>query len=242
MAKIQPIEKNALNDYKKKKMYNQQLFSIVASKYDIVTRLMSLNNDRRWKRYLVSRIPPCDYLKILDIASGTGDIAYHIHQRNPRSSIIASDLSLEMLSRGCQRVRMWSALCNDMCQLPVANSSVDIISGSYALRNAPDLKTLIHEMFRVLKPGGKAYLLDFSLYPGMVMRSVQLFVLYFWGCFLGILLHGNSSVYGYIAKSLEVFPDRNQIKNLFMNNGFVVTHEKMFFFNFIAVLEVEKKS
>jgi ubiquinone/menaquinone biosynthesis methyltransferase len=242
MANIKWIDATTLNNSSQKKNYNRQLFSIVAPKYDFITRLMSLNNDQRWKRNLISWIP--DGQKnaiILDIASGTGDIPSQIRKTVPQSTIIASDLSMAMFKASTKRNSSWCKVCNDMCHLPIADSTIDIVTGSYALRNAPDLSNCLKEVSRVLKPDGKALFLDFSQSPNPVLRLFHQAALTLWGNFLGTVIHHNPAVYGYIAKSLAVFPDRKELHKLLTQSGLKVMREKCFFYGFIQILEAKKQ-
>jgi demethylmenaquinone methyltransferase/2-methoxy-6-polyprenyl-1,4-benzoquinol methylase len=128
-----------------------------------------------------------------------------------------------------------------MCRLPITDSSIDYVTGSYALRNAPELKSCLKEVYRVLKPNGKAYFLDFSQHTNPVLKIVQQVILTLWGSFLGIVFHRNPAVYGYIAKSLKTFPNRQQLRELLIENGLNVTREKFFFFGFISTLETTKR-
>jgi demethylmenaquinone methyltransferase/2-methoxy-6-polyprenyl-1,4-benzoquinol methylase len=202
---------------------------------------MSLNNDRLWKKHLFSKIKTSHSKPvILDIASGTGDIAFNLRLILPDSKIIASDISLEMLNVGREKIQLCNAVCNDMCVLPFDNSSFDYVTGCYALRNAPDLKMVLSEINRVLKPLGRAFLLDFSLYNNRILQKFEIFVLSFWGSLLGVLFHRNPAIYAYIAKSLNTFPNRSRLNQLITNYNFKIIEEKLFFLHFISFLEIEK--
>lgn len=241
MNTLPMIDRETLINYQSKRVYLKKLFSVVAPKYDLITRLMSLNRDYWWKQYLVSRIiPHRKKATLLDIASGTGDIVHYFRKKAPEATIISSDMSLEMLRNGHQRNRNWSTVCNDMCQLPINDNCIDFVTGSYALRNAPSITVCLSEIHRVLKPGGKAFLLDFSLYKNQLAQSFELFLLSIWGSFLGILFHRNPAIYCYIAKSLKSYPDSERFKKLLIQHGFNINKLKYFFFGFIAVFEITK--
>ena len=241
MSDISWVDCETLNNANKKKDYNRQLFSIVAPKYNFLTRLMSLNNDQHWKKHLISWIPTFnDNVVFLDIASGTGDLPFQIRKTFPQSTIISSDISLEMFKAGPDMRNSWFTICNDMCHLPIANSTIDYVTGSYALRNAPDLISCIKEVYRVLKPNGKVLFLDFSKSSNPAFELFQKAILTLWGCFLGVVIHQNPAVYGYIAKSLAAFPDRKNLRKQFAENGFKITREKLFFWGFIHLFETTK--
>lgn len=243
MADLHWVDSATLNDSSKKKNYNIHLFSIVAPTYNFLTRLMSLNNDQHWKKSLISWIPLLDKTPVfLDIASGTGDLPFQIRKYFPQSTIIASDLSIKMFNATTYERNSWFTVCNDMCRLPLIDSSIDFVTGSYALRNAPELKICIKEVYRVLKPNGKAFFLDFSQYTNPVLKIVQLAILTLWGSLLGIVLHRNPAIYGYIAKSLNTFPNRKQLREILIENGLNVTREKFFFYGFISIIETTKRT
>ncbi len=241
MNRLPLVDRVTLNATNKKISYTKQLFSIVAPKYDLINKLMSLNRDQHWKNYLISKISEDrEKIIILDIASGTGDIAFQLRKKFPAAHIIASDLSIEMLRQGHQKNRQWCTLCNDMSEIPIVNSSVDYVTGSYALRNAPSLESVLKEIHRVLRPGGRAFLLDFSLFRNVVMQKIELFILFFWGSLFGIFFHHNAAIYAYIAESLRSFPNRDQLRQMIIQHDFKITEEKLFFFGFIAFVEILK--
>lgn len=241
MTQLPPVDSLTLNDYEKKRSYNRKLFSIVAQKYDQITRLMSLDKDRFWKKHLLSKIETNNKnAVVLDIASGTGDIVFNVRSKLPDSIIIASDISIEMLLAGRNKNCSSKILCNDMCKLPLVDSCIDFVTGCYALRNAPDLKMVVQEIYRVLKPNGRAYLLDFSLYNNLILQKLEIFILFLWGSFLGLLFHKNPAIYAYIAKSLSTFPNRNKLNQMLMLCNFRIIEEKLFFFRFISCMVIEK--
>jgi demethylmenaquinone methyltransferase/2-methoxy-6-polyprenyl-1,4-benzoquinol methylase len=241
IQQLRPIDSLTLHDPEQKRSYNKKLFSIVAQKYDHITRLMSLNKDRSWKKQLISKIETGKKKAvILDIASGTGDIVFRLRSKLPDSTIIASDISLEMLHAGRMKNRSSQILCNDMCKLPLIDSCVDVVTGCYALRNAPDLEMVLREIYRVLKPHGKAFLLDFSLYNNPILQKFEIFILFFWGSFLGLLFHKNPAIYAYIARSLSTYPNRNKLNHLIMWCNFKIIEEKLFFLRFISFITIKK--
>jgi demethylmenaquinone methyltransferase/2-methoxy-6-polyprenyl-1,4-benzoquinol methylase len=240
--KLHTIDSITLQDSEQKRAYNRKLFSIVAQKYDQITRLMSLDKDRSWKKYLLSKIKSTHKnAVVLDIASGTGDIVFNVRSKFPDATIIASDISLEMLLAGKLKNRSSHILCSDMCKLPFNDSSVDITTGCYALRNAPDLNMALNEIYRVLKPHGRAYILDFSLYNNRILQKLEIIILYFWGSFLGLLFHKNPAIYAYIAKSLSTFPNRKKLNQMITRCNFKLIEEKLFFLHFISFLIIEKE-
>ena len=117
----------------------------------------------------------------------------------------------------------------DMGSLDIASGSADIVTGGYALRNAPDLGTAIDEISRVLKPCGVAAFLDFSKPDGKISQKMEYWGLKTWTGLWGALLHRNHEVYGYIAESLQRFPDRSHLRDIFRDKGFSVIDSRLFF-------------
>ncbi|TVR68225.1 MAG: methyltransferase domain-containing protein [Spirochaetaceae bacterium] len=107
-----------------------------------------------------------------------------------------------------------------MNALEMADGTLDIVTGGYALRNAPDLEHTLREIFRVLRPGGTAAFLEFSRARHPLAGTVQLGILRVWGRLWGLILHGDPEVYAYIARSLAGFPDRIELEELFSRVGF----------------------
>jgi demethylmenaquinone methyltransferase/2-methoxy-6-polyprenyl-1,4-benzoquinol methylase len=117
---------------------------------------------------------------------------------------------------------------------------VDIVTGGYALRNAPDLEATVEEIRRVLKPGGVAAFLDFSKPSAKISQRLEYWILKLWAGFWGILLHRNHEVYGYIAESLQCFPDRVHLRSVFRERGFTVLASRLYFCGITELLVVKR--
>lgn len=241
-----------INDYDlksstSKKDYNSKLFDVVAPKYDIITIILSFGRDRAWKRMLIKRLKPVSSPRCLDLACGTGDITFLLDDRFNGATITGLDLNLTMLKIAGERVikrygerKSISFENGDMCSTGKKDASFDIITGSYALRNAPDIGAALNEIYRILAPGGQCAFLDFSKSSLKIIRSVQLFLLKFWGDLWGLIMHGNPEIYGYIARSLRLYPERKQLDELIKKAGFINVKRKLLFFGYIEILTFEK--
>lgn len=241
MSRLKKNQKN-LNDPKAKRNYVREIFSIVAPKYQFVSAALSFGQDNRWKKFLVSKLSDVHHGVVLDIACGPGDIAKLLAKKNGTARIIGCDFSSEMIGQAGQDLK--NAGINfmqlDMDQLSMNNNSVDVITGGYALRNAPDLRIALTEAFRVLKPGGIAAYLDFSRSPNRFIAQCQYLILKIWGALWGLALHGNPDIYGYIADSLRVFPNRTQLKDLMKQTGFTEIKSHLRMFGIIEILFATK--
>jgi demethylmenaquinone methyltransferase/2-methoxy-6-polyprenyl-1,4-benzoquinol methylase len=176
-----------------KRLYNRELFREVAPRYDLVTRILSFGRDAAWKRALISRLSSENVHRILDLACGTGDLTRALAVRFPDAEVTGLDLTPEMLARASGNDRIvWKQ--GDMCDTGLPDGSIDLVTGGYALRNAPDLDTALDEIHRVLRPGGELAVLDFSASSRPLFRALHFGLLMFWGSLWGLLLHGKPSV------------------------------------------------
>lgn len=222
MAQVPSLKEVRLDQPGAKRAFNRAHFAAAASRYDFATKALSLGGDARWKRRLIEALPgragAC-----LDLACGTGDVAFLLAAKFPAAQIEGLDLSREMLAVAGRRKTLGDRIRlveGDLDLLPQPSASVDVVTGAYALRNAPDLRQALSEIHRVLTPGGTAAFLDFSKPDSGLGQKIQYGLLQFWGGLWGLLLHGNRSVHGYIAASLRIYPARSQLDELFRACGF----------------------
>jgi ubiquinone/menaquinone biosynthesis methyltransferase len=231
-----------LEDAEKKKYYNERLFSEVAPRYDFITRVLSFGRDAAWKRALISSLPCHESPVCLDLACGTGDISFLLADKYTRGRISGLDITEPMLDIARQRNNRpnVSFVNQNMGSLEIPSETADIITGGYALRNAPHLETVIDEIGRVLKPRGVAAFLDFSKPDASIPQKIEYWCLKIWTGLWGVLLHRNHEVYSYIAESLRRFPDRRHLRNLFQEKGFSVVDSRSFFGGITELLVVQK--
>jgi demethylmenaquinone methyltransferase/2-methoxy-6-polyprenyl-1,4-benzoquinol methylase len=215
----------------RKRAYNERHFAEAASRYDLATRMMSFGRDAVWKEALVAALPDLPAPVCVDLACGTGDVAFLLAGRYPGGDVTGLDLSAPMLAVARERNRFANVRFErgDLCDLPYPDGSADIVTGSYALRNAPDLRKALTEVQRVLSPGGVAAFLDFSNSTRSSLRYPQYLLLRSWCGLWGLLLHGTPEIHGYVAESLREFPDRNRLREIFRENRFEVLTERRFF-------------
>ena len=234
--------KSNFSDSESKRKYNLSLFKEVAPKYQYATIALSFGQDRHWKKLLIDQTPTEKQLVIVDIATGTGDIAQLLKKKYTQSLVLGVDQSIDMMhyqkNRNTQEKMYVSA--QDMNVLALKKESVDLVTGGYALRNAPDISTTLDEIHRILKPGGYAAFLDFSRLSSRVWWAIEYRLLKFWGIIWGFLLHRDPSVYAYIAESLSRFPDEKEIVKLFGVKGFELHKSIRLFGGFLNISIVKK--
>lgn len=205
-----------------KRRYVRALFATIADRYDLITRLLSYGQDRRWKQRLVDLIPVTAGARALDLATGTGDIAYLLHRRGTKT--LGLDVTPRMIERAVTRARGGTSpdfLVGDMTALPFPSECFDCITTGYGLRNAPDLTLALDEMLRVLKPGGHALSLDFNRPSNRVVRGAYLAYLTAVGGAVGWLLHRDPDTYRYIPASLRRYPGAEAVAALMRTRGFL---------------------
>jgi len=225
-----------------KKHFNEKHFAESAPRYDIATRGLSLCQDHSWKRKLIAALPQLNTPTCVDVACGTGDVTFMLAERYGEGEFIGVDLTGEMIELARKRNRHEHArfICGDMCKLPMRDGTVDLITGSYAIRNAPDLRDALMEFHRVLKPGGTLAILDFCKPNSPMAQKLQFHVLRFWGSLWGLLLHANPEVHGYISKSLQAFPDEQSLQRIYADTGFRVAESRKHFGGMMMQTLLEK--
>jgi len=214
-----------------KKHFNEKHFAESAPRYDFATRALSLCQDASWKRELIAALSSIEAPVCVDVACGTGDVTFLLAGRYGEGEFIGVDLTREMIDLANQRNHDSNVRfeCGEMSCLGMEDGTVDVITGSYAIRNAPDLGEAMVEFHRVLKPDGTLAILDFCKPESVFIQGLQFHVLRFWGGLWGLLLHGNPEVHGYISKSLRDFPDRKSLEEVFDRSGFQIVGSKKHF-------------
>jgi len=189
------------------------MFDMIAPRYDRFTRVFSFGMDRRWKAELIDWMRSAIGVesRVLDLACGTGDLAFAAAERATQGAVLGLDASSKMIELARHRAAREAPLGNvqfrigDMSSLPVDAASVDAITAGYGLRNVPQYEAAVREIARVLKPGGVLATLDFYRPESLVWRRLFLAYLRAAGSWVGWLWHREPVVYGYIAPSIEHF-------------------------------------
>ena len=212
-----------------KRRYVRTLFSTIADRYDLITVVLSYGQDQRWKRRLVDLVVPRATRprgRALDLATGTGDIAFRLAAAG--WDVVGLDVTRRMIELARSKSAAGSGtrsvpdfLVGDMLALPFPSGSFDVVTAGYGLRNVPDLRAAIDEIYRVLKDGGQALSLDFNRPRNAVVRGIYLTYLQLTGGLLGWALHGDPDTYRYIPASIRGYPGAEGVARLFEARGFV---------------------
>ena len=217
-----PPLREALGTPQSKQRYVRRLFSVIADRYDLITVLLSYGQDRRWKRRLVSMAKDAASDRVLDLACGTGDIAFMMADAGAR--VTGLDVTLRMLELARHKPRASkhrvSFVAGDMMAIPFPDRSFSIVTTGYGLRNVPQLPGALAEIHRVLEPGGMLLSLDFDRPSSRIVRTIYLGYLTLVGSALGAVLHGEPDTYRYIPESIRRYPGAPGVCSLARDAGF----------------------
>jgi demethylmenaquinone methyltransferase/2-methoxy-6-polyprenyl-1,4-benzoquinol methylase len=210
------------------------VFDSVADRYDLMNDLMSGGMHRLWKRFTIDQSGVRPGQKVLDIAGGTGDLAKAFQDRvGPSGSVLLTDINASMLARGRDRMldqgRVIEVVRCDAEHLPFPDRTFDIVSVAFGLRNMTHKDVALAEMFRVLRPGGRLLVLEFSkvwspLDPLYRLYTMQLLPV------MGKVVANDSASYRYLAESIAKHPDQETLKQMMRDAGF----ERTEYFNLSA--------
>ncbi len=213
------------------------MFAQIAQRYELMNRLMTAGQDRRWYRWVVHQAQLNRGGRLLDIGAGTGGISRMAFTQLSNLFVTAVDFTLEMMrvgrsySYGSQI--LWCGA--DALNLPFCDNAFDAVTSGYLMRNVSDpLRTLI-EQRRVLKPGGRVVCLDTSPPPRNILYPLIVFHLKFGIPLMGRLIAGNSSAYRYLPESTQSFMMPDKLAELMRRAGFGNVSYRRFMFGTIAV-------
>ena len=202
------------------------VFTNVASKYDIMNDVMSMGIHRLWKDALMDWLVPRDGQRLLDVAGGTGDVAFRFLGRAPGASATVLDMTESMLIEGQKRAEAeqmadkldW--IVGDAMALPFEDNSFDRYTISFGIRNVTRIPDALAEAFRVLRPGGRLMVLEFSQLPNDGLQ--RLYDLYSFNVIprMGQLIAGDRDSYQYLVESIRRFPDQETFADMIRAAGF----------------------
>ena len=194
------------------------MFGRIARRYDLANHLLSGGADFFWRRRAAQIVQTWRPRRVLDLATGSGDLALTIQRRLPEATITATDFSPEMLSVAARKGVRKTVLA-DATKLPFEKESFDCVTVAFGLRNMSDWNLALREMSRVLTSHGHLLVLDFSL-PAGSLRSFYRFYLHRCLPSLASLLTGEKAAYDYLGGSIEKFPSGEEMVRLIDANGF----------------------
>lgn len=189
-----------------------RMFDEIAPTYDLLNHLLSFGRDFSWRRRVAERVEKEHPIRVADLATGTGDMLIAMLQDHANvTEAVGLDIAGQMLEMGkrkvqrcgfSDRVRFVRA---DLTRTPFETGSFDVVTMAFGIRNTPDPAATLHEVHRILKPGGQALILEFSLPASPMLRRAHLIYLRLVVPFVGAILSGDRQAYQYLDKSIEAF-------------------------------------
>jgi len=209
---------------KNSKRFVSKVFEDVFDKYDLMNDLMSLGIHRIWKKQLIEFLNPQENTKLIDVASGTGDIAkLYLKKINFNGSVSCVDENIEMLNLNKKKFHKTYSInwfCNNAEKLPFKDNSFDYYTISFGIRNVDNINTALKEAYRVIKPGGRFLCLEFSKVKNDFLNK-------FYKTYsksipkIGKFIVGKSEPYEYLIDSIEKFYNQDEFAKLIKKQNFV---------------------
>ena len=210
----------------KPKLVNK-VFDSVAFRYDLMNDLMSAGLHRLWKDSFIDWLAPRKNTHLLDVAGGTGDIAFRFFKRTKgQATVTILDRNENMLKEGKRRAIVGKIeadlgwVCGDAMKLPFENAVFDYYTISFGIRNVLDLKRCLSEAFRVLKPGGRIMILEFSKVENQTLNKIYDAFSFNVVPRLGKLIANDAESYQYLVESIRKFPSQEKLAGLVSESGF----------------------
>lgn len=219
------------------------LFARVANRYDFLNRLMTFGQDGRWRRVLARRAISGEERWVLDLGSGTGDLALAIRDFHPDLPIVAIDISKEMLAIAARKPESdtISWVIADVKRLPFAAATIGNTVSAFLVRNVPEIGTLFSEQFRVLLPHGSMAYLDTTPPKNLLLAPLQRFYFTHVVPLLGKIFAGDAHAYRYLAQSTMEFMDIDELSQRMVEAGFENVEGQPLSLGAVAIHSGEKK-
>ncbi|HDR29311.1 bifunctional demethylmenaquinone methyltransferase/2-methoxy-6-polyprenyl-1,4-benzoquinol methylase UbiE [Rhodovulum sp.] len=202
------------------------VFTRVASRYDLMNDLMSAGIHRIWKDAMMDWLAPQPWQRLLDVAGGTGDIAFRFLKRAPGAQVVVCDLTESMLVEGRKRAEAerlsddldW--VVGDAMALPFETGSFDVVTNAFGTRNVTRIQDWLNEAYRVLKPGGRLMVLEFSQMPNPMLQWAYDRYSFNVIPVMGQIVANDRGSYQYLVESIRKFPDQDTFADMIRRAGF----------------------
>ncbi len=202
------------------------IFSEIAPRYDLLNHVLSLNIDRRWRRKAVDRLqlsPDDPAVRVLDACAGTYDLSMELTRRREfQGQVVAADFARPMLVEGMGKIEgePIRPVCGDSLRLPFPDESFHGAMVAFGVRNLSDVGTGFREFARVLRPGGRLVVLEFTTPPNPLTRRLYLFYFHRILPLIGRIVSGHPWAYTYLPESVKEFPGPQALATLMEDSGF----------------------
>jgi demethylmenaquinone methyltransferase/2-methoxy-6-polyprenyl-1,4-benzoquinol methylase len=223
-----------------------RIFDDIAQTYDSLNKVLSFGIDIYWRRQIRKNLPQNAEIEVLDLATGTADVPIELIKAPNVNKILGLDLSQGMIDVGNVKIdkkKLTEKITlgiGDGCNLPLEKETWDVTTVSFGIRNFPDCFKGLQEMHRVLKPGGRAMIMEFSLPASWPVRMIYLLYFRYVLPFVGNLFSGHGDAYSYLNKTVEDFPYGEEFLELMRKAGFTKVSARPLTFG-IATLYIGDK-
>ncbi len=203
------------------------MFDRIAKRYDLLNRILSFRRDVAWRRFLYERLPEGSGLEVLDLATGTGDVLLGLAAAGEKVATgVGLDKSSKMLAYGARKVEerglsgKLKLMRGDASDLGIRGNCFDAATMAFGIRNVPDVGRTLREIGRILKPGGRVLILEFSLPGNRIIRGLYLFYFRHILTRIGAIVSGDQDAYRYLNRTVEEFPRGEAFCSLMRDAGF----------------------
>ena len=213
------------SDVGSKREQVERMFDAISPKYDLLNRLFSLGIDQGWRRTVIRMVKQQPVDRLLDVATGTADLAIMAARKHAAKHVTGADISEGMLMHGREKVKdaglddRVELLRADSAALPFADGAFDAVTVAFGARNFEDLERGLREMLRVLRPGGHLIVLEFSKPHGTMMGALFRFYFHRVMPAIGRLVSRDSAAYSYLPQSVDAFPDGEEFLRIVARCG-----------------------
>lgn len=214
-------------DINEKSSLVANVFKSVAHNYDLMNDVMSLGLHRLWKRFTIQQAAIKPGQCILDVASGTGDLAREFAKlTGPQGKVIMTDINEAMLNEGRDKLMDAGIIGNiefiqaDAENLPFSDNDFNLVTIAFGLRNVTNKDNALQSMYRVIKPGGKLLILEFSKPPSPLLNKLYDFYSFNFIPKMGEIVAGDKDSYQYLVESIRMHPDQPTLKSMMETAGF----------------------
>ena len=241
MSTVKPYSDSDLS----KKQQVEQMFDNISGKYDLLNRILSMGIDVSWRKKVVKSVKKENPATILDIATGTGDLAIAM-AKSTDAKITGFDLSAGMLEVGRKKVEEQNLqnriemIQGDAENMPFEDNSFDVITVAFGVRNFENLEKGLNDIYRVLKPDGKFIILEFSQPESFPMKQLYSFYSRTVLPRIGKKISKDQSAYTYLPDSVQAFPYGDEMKKILKNSNFVEPFDKKLTFGIASIYESKK--
>lgn len=222
----------------------QSMFDVVAKRYDLLNRLMTMGRDQRWRKIAAKSTAADSNSLVLDACTGTGDLALAVNALTG-SKVIGVDFSRDMLDLATEKIKKTAAgndITNDITfewasvdELPYGDSTFNAITIGFGLRNTPDYRAVLREFHRVTKPGGRLVILESSHPEAKLVNAPYAWFITSVVPLLGKLFSSDGPAYTYLAESMQVFPPQKELASMMREAGWTDVTYRNFFLGAVAL-------